>query len=327
MGGPAQHRNPPTRARPLRSRFLARLLLAGALACAACTPGGDAERTSPGQDPWRQGTGTSSHTITVDGRERAFLLYRPANLPAPAPLVVMLHGALGSARQAERSYGWNAQADQGRFLVAYPDGTNRTWAVGDGCCGGAGRSGVDDVAFVTRMVAEIGRRIPVDRSRVYASGMSNGGMLAYRLACTTDVFAAYGPVAATLLGPCPDPAPTSLIHVHGTADRRVRYDGAPSEGLVKVDGQAVEPLTARWSKTGRCARPQVTRRGDVTTTAASCPDGHAVHLIAVRGAGHQWPGSQPNTPAQERLRADPPSRALDATAAIWAFFATHPKPR
>ena len=79
-------------------------------------------------------------------------------------------------------------------------------------------SGVDDVAFITAMVERLKRALPIDDRRVYAAGMSNGGVLAYALACRTSLFAAIGVVAGTQVGRCEDPRPTSVIHVHGLAD-------------------------------------------------------------------------------------------------------------
>ena len=79
-------------------------------------------------------------------------------MPASAPLVVMMHGYSGSARQAERDYQWDGLADSGKFVVAYPDGLDRAWNVnGEGCCGRPGREGVDDVGFISAAVAEIAR--------------------------------------------------------------------------------------------------------------------------------------------------------------------------
>src|SRR5690348_4039108 len=86
---------------------------------------------------------SSTETITVDGRPRTFHLYRPATLANPAPLVLMLHGGFGDGAQAESACGWDAQADRGHFLVAYPDGLDRAWSVGGDCCGIPGRTGVD----------------------------------------------------------------------------------------------------------------------------------------------------------------------------------------
>jgi polyhydroxybutyrate depolymerase len=74
--------------------------------------------------------GSSSHTISVGGTSRAFLVYRPATLPAAAPLVVMLHGGFGTGAYAEKFYNWDAEAGSGHFVVAYPDGLHRAWNTG-----------------------------------------------------------------------------------------------------------------------------------------------------------------------------------------------------
>lgn len=255
-------------------------------------------------------------TVVVAGVERSYRLHTPAGLSGAAPLVVMLHGGFGSAEQAEDSYGWNAVADREHFRVAYPDGLNRAWNVGAGCCGRPGRDGVDDVGFVAAVVADVAG---TDPGRVYATGISNGGMLSHRLACDTDLFAAIGPVAGTLLGPCPDPRPVSVLAVHGLADRAVRFDGAPGTGVAEIDGPPVPAVLAAWRAADRCPAPTVTRSGPVTTSTADCPDGRTVSLVTVDGAGHQWPGSE-----SVRAAADAPSDALDATATLWAFFAAHP---
>jgi polyhydroxybutyrate depolymerase len=115
--------------------------------------------------------GSSSHTITVAGVSRTFLVYRPAVLPAAAPLVVMLHGGFGTGAQAERSYHWDAQADRGHFVVAYPNGMHRAWNTG-GCCGVPGRTGADDIGFITAMVSTIEHALPVSPRRVYATGIA-----------------------------------------------------------------------------------------------------------------------------------------------------------
>lgn len=278
--------------------------------------------------------GTTRETLQVAGRERTFRLYRPAgvSLTEPVPLVVMLHGGFGSGEQAEESYGWNAVADRDGFLVVYPDGLNRAWAVSQECCGAPARDGVDDADFIIRLVEDLSARLPVDTDRVYAAGISNGGMLAYRLACQTEVFAAIAPVAATLLGDCPTPRPVSLIHIHGDADRIVPYTGGPGRQIevgqgrlpTKVDGPPVPELAEQWRAVDRCDRPVRRADGPVTTSEARCPDGRGVTLITITGAGHQWPGG--TRPGNGRLRRlDPPSTALDATDTIWRFFQEHPR--
>src|SRR5580692_3112521 len=108
--------------------------LTSRLAAGASPSGPMASPSGPGTSPSAPGqpvpVGSSSHTISIGGLSRTYLLYRPASLPAAAPLVVMLHGGFGSGQQAENSYGWNAEADRGHFVVAYPNGLNRAWNTG-----------------------------------------------------------------------------------------------------------------------------------------------------------------------------------------------------
>ncbi|GAB3151767.1 PHB depolymerase family esterase [Amycolatopsis stemonae] len=283
------------------------LVLVLALALAGCAP-----------------PATSTRTVPVGGIERTYRLYRPAGLTGAVPLVLVLHGGFGSGEQAEAAYGWDAEADAGRFLVAYPDGVGRAWNAGGGCCGQPGRTGVDDVGFLTRLVADVSRAENVDPARVYATGISNGGMMAYRLACATTLFAAIAPDSATQLGDCPRPAPVSVLHLHGTADENIPYDGSPGRGVARIDGPPVPDVVARWREVDRCPAPATSTTGVVTTSAAICPGGRAVELITIAGAGHQWPGARGSRFDGRVPGIDPPSPALDATHVIAQFFAAHP---
>ncbi len=278
--------------------------------------------------PGAQGipVGQSSQTIQVGGVARTFNLYRPQGLPEPAPLVVMLHGGFGNGAQAERAYHWDNEADAGHFLVAYPDGLNRAWNAGT-CCGEPQRTNADDVGFITAMVGSIEQQVPIDRARVYATGMSNGAMMALRLGCQTDTFAAIAPVAGTLLTECSQARPSSVLQIHGTADERVPYGGGPGKafainGNPRVDGPSVESVNATWRAIDACAPPVSSTSGNVTTQTAGCPGGRTVELIAVAGAGQQWPGGEPS-PLAELAGIPAPSTALDATDTIWRFFGGH----
>jgi polyhydroxybutyrate depolymerase len=245
----------------------------------------------------------------------------------------MLHGGLGSGSQAEAAYGWNAKAASAGFVVAYPDGLNRSWAVSPTCCGPSAAAGVDDVAFITKVVTTVSGWLPIDGDRIYATGISNGGMLAYRLACDTTVFAAIGPAAATLSGPCPAPAPISIRHIHGTADTAIPYGGGPGRrdngghGRIPlgINGPPIEDLIATWRTTADCSAPTTRTAGVLTTTTATCPHGRAVDLITITGAGHQWPGAAPTGRPAGPFGRDHPTTALTATDTLWAFFTTHPK--
>ncbi len=250
--------------------------------------------------------GSTSHALSWGGLDRSYRLHIPDGLPTPAPLVVMLHGGFGSAEQAERAYGWDQLADSAKFVVAYPDGEGRAWNANGGCCGRPGRENIDDVGFIVAAVNDISANVGIDANRVYATGISNGGMMAYALACNTSVFAAIGPDSATQLDGCAAPHPTSVMHIHGTADRLIRYDGEPGMGLARIDGPAVPDLNAFWRGVDHCAPPTTTIDGAVTTSAADCADGRSVVLKTVDGGGHAWPPF--------------------ATGALWQFFTAQPGP-
>ncbi len=266
--------------------------------------------------------GTTEHGCGSTAFDRQYLVTVPENLQDGAPLVLVLHGGFGSAQQARQAYGWDELAASEGFVVAYPDGLGRAWNVGDGCCGTSGERGVDDVAFIEAVVDQLRIGVGVSADRVFATGMSNGAMLSYRLACDTDTFRAIGPVAGTILGPCDDPAPTSVIHIHGEADESVHLDGSPGTGAENIDGMPVPDVAALWREVDGCDDPVVTVDAEVTTSLADCRDDRAVELITIAGAGHQWPGSATSR-AQERAGAAEPYPGLDATATIWAFFAAH----
>ncbi|HMK11113.1 MAG TPA: PHB depolymerase family esterase, partial [Acidimicrobiales bacterium] len=278
------------------------------LVCASCrTTGGAASSGSASTIP----VGHSTQTLTFDGTPRSYLVYRPVGITGPAPVVVMLHGGFGSAQQAEDTYGWDAQADAARFIVVYPDGISKAWNAGT-CCGVPAATNIDDVGFISHIVDTLQADSAVDPKRIYATGMSNGAMLAYRLACSTDLFAAIAPVSGTILVPCDRAKPTSVLHIHGADDHNVPYGGGPGSavtitGAPRVDGPSVPADIATWRAIDKCDPPSTTTTGDVTTSTASCPGGRVVELITVAGAGHQWPGSKPNLLAQRVLGTDPPS--------------------
>jgi polyhydroxybutyrate depolymerase len=269
--------------------------------------------------------GASTHTIAVDGIQRSYIVYRPAGLSGPAPLVVMLHGGYGSAAKAERAYGWDAEADRAHFLVAYPNSVGVAWNTGGGCCGQAATKNIADVGFISAMVRQVSAQADVDPARIYATGISNGGILAYTLACQTTIFAAIGPDSATQLGSCDQPAPISIIHIHGTADTTIPYNGGEGSGSQHIDGPAIPSLNATWRGIDQCTQPVITTKDTVTTSIAACAGGRTVELISIAGAGHQWPGASPKPALQKLLHTDPPSTALDATSTIWDFFAQQHK--
>lgn len=278
--------------------------------------------------------GTIEGTLDPTGQRRTYRLYVPAVIdPAGPALVVALHGGGGNADQLERTIRLNRIAEREGFLVVYPDGSGRldeillTWNAGN-CCGYALDQQVDDVAVLRALVDELDLAYSIDRQRVYSTGMSNGGMMAYRLACeAADLFAAVAPVAGALnLEACDPSEPVSVLAIHGTADQHVLYEGGAP--IVQVDrhprqDRSVQDALTFWAGVNGCnLQPMVVQSGSVShETYLGCDPGRAVELLAIQGGGHAWPGAVKFTP-----RGDEPSMALDASEALWAFFEAHPKP-
>jgi polyhydroxybutyrate depolymerase len=268
---------------------------------------------------------TTRGQLEAGGISRTYRLFVPSSLDrsAPAALVVVLHAGLQNGEGAVRIGGWDAEAEEGGFLTVAPDGIGRTWNAGI-CCGRAGLGDIDDVSFLVALVAHVGAEHDIDLDRVYATGLSNGGLMSYRLACeASGTFAAVAPVAATLPVAC-DPAElVSILHIHGLADRNIPFEGGfgPS-GLQDVDWPPVRAGVERWVEIDGCAfEPQVEEQGMVITEVwGDCRGGTDVELVTIADGGHSWPGGQP-LPAG----FDPPSDAVDATPRIWAFFVAHSK--
>jgi polyhydroxybutyrate depolymerase len=274
-------------------------------------------------EPRRSAAG--EHTLTVDGRERGYLLHVPPGAEGPLPVLLVLHGGGGNARQVSAQTRLSELADETGFIAVYPNGTGRTslltWNAG-ACCGYAERQRVDDVAFVAALLDEVLADQPADPERVFVTGMSNGAMMSYRLACElSDRITGIAPVAgARNVTPCRPSRPVSVLAVHGTADELVPYAGGPparpAPGNETWVNASVADSVGFWVDQDGC-RPQPTERtdGDVTTaTYAGCAQGSEVVLHTVAGGGHAWPGG-----GRSRAEADPVPPEPDASRLIAEF--------
>jgi len=277
--------------------------------------------------------GDTTRTLNHDGRERSYIVYVPPTYDPtqPTPVVLVFHGGGGNAENARMMTGFDAIADAAGFIVVYPNGTGRrpdrllTWN-GGRCCAYALEQNVDDVGFVRALLTDLGTVANVDTQRIYATGMSNGAIMSYRLACELgDVIAAIGPVAATQnLDACTPARPVPVLHIHGDADRHAPYaGGVGAESLVGIPFEPVETTIDFWVQQNGCAAsPQVTQNDSIRHTVYSgCRQDAAVELYTVVGGGHAWPGGQPGWRG-----GDVPTTELDASQVIWNFFAAHPQP-
>ncbi len=301
-------------------------LLLAALACArTITP-------VPNQSsPASLSAGQTTRKLT---HERSYILFVPAsvNWSRPVPLVFVFHGGTGNAESAIHMSGFNDVADKNGFIVVYPNGTGRlsnekllTWNGGT-CCGWAQEKNIDDVGFVRAIVTDVQSLANIDSKRIYATGMSNGGILSQRLACeATDLFAAIAPVSGTLNFPtCKPSQPISVIEFHGTGDQHILYDGgAGPQSLVNVDFASVRDSVGFWTSFNRCgSQPQTNSFADIQhETWTGCVASTSVELYTIIGGGHAWPGGQGGWEG-----SDKPTQTISATNLIWDFFAAHPKP-
>lgn len=241
-------------------------------------------------------------SLDSGGEMRSYKLFIPANaMQGPLPLMIVMHGGLGNADETERTTGMNRIASANGFMVAYPNGTGarlmknrRTWNAGK-CCGPAAARNIDDVGFIHSMLADIARHHPLDRSRVYATGISNGAMMAYRLACEMPrEIAAIVPVSGTLaLNSCPGAQDIPVLHIHGSADSNVPYQGGMGENAIAGVAHRSVPETlqilaqAHGCKAGHNERAMP---DGSALTSWNCPQNAPVQLRLIPGGEHVWPG-------------------------------------
>ena len=293
------------------------LLYVATLACA---------RTAPASN-------NPLHILTFDDMERTYILHVPDSYDGsqPVPLVLDFHGGGGNASTQMRTSEFSALADEKGFIVAYPNGTGRhedkllTWNGGT-CCAYAVEHQIDDVGFIRAVIADIGGQYRIDPKRIYATGLSNGAIFSYRLACdASEIFAAIAPVAGTLnYIRCAPTQPVSVIHFHGTEDSHVGYNGGSGpDSLVDVPFKSVKESIDFWLSADHCdTTPQTETFSDIQhDTYSNCANGTAIELYTIIGGKHAWPGGGgPAWPG-----GDEPTQSISATKLMWEFFAAHPK--
>ncbi len=276
-----------------------------------------------------------THQVTWEAAQRSYLLHVPPNPSGRAlPLVIALHGAGENAAHFAAETAFAAPADAREVMVAFPDGTSnaqggRTFNARF-CCGEAVTRQVDDVGFIGAVIDDIARQYPLDRTRVYATGMSNGGMLTYVLAAVhPEWFLGIAPVSAaiggmtrggqTYLVPMPD-RPVSVMIVHGMRDPLVLYEGGSSTALSFPNHWklSVADALSFWATVDHCPNPP--EICDIAAGAlrsigyTGCAASSTVRLWAIKDGDHAWPGDI--FPAQDGSRS--------AAAEILAFFAGVP---
>jgi polyhydroxybutyrate depolymerase len=235
------------------------------------------------------GTTTVQRNVTVGGMRRSYLAVGPAKPHSHLPLLVVLHGRGFTAQQESVRTGFLSHAAQGAADIVYPMGVAESWNAGNGCCGGAVKAGVNDIAFVTSVVTDASRYFQSDPARVYLVGYSNGGKLAFQYVCDhPTTFTAFATYAAYPLGPCTNSTapPVPVLIGVGTRDPLVHSSAPP-----RTPTHAMEDGAAQWRVRNSCtAAATTTHVGPLTLTSwTSCKAGSAVETALYSGITHNWP--------------------------------------
>jgi polyhydroxybutyrate depolymerase len=280
--------------------------------------------------------GDHTRSIRVGDLDRRYLVHVPPlyDPEVAMPVVLAFHGGGANAASMAVFSGLDDKADETGFIVVYPEGTGRlrrmlTFNAGN-CCGHAAARNVDDVAFTRALLDDLGSVANIDARRVYATGMSNGAMMAYRVAAElSDRIAAI----ATVAGPmgtktCHPVRAVPVIHFHGDADEYAPFGGGRGRGVSGTDFHSVEHSVSAWVEANGCSRTATTgaledREDDGTSVKlvryADGTDGAEVVLVVIEGGGHTWPGREPRLGTLGRSTRD-----IVANDMMWEFFERHP---
>lgn len=267
--------------------------------------------------------GLAYYNLEFDGKKRFYMVYIPEGYSTSDtyPLVIYLH-----------SYGWGAQrgmdytrldqlADTYGFMIAYPS-ARPNWNSGIGDNPDWGTPDNDDAGLIGAMIDEINQAYGMDERRIYATGYSNGGFMAYLLACQLGhriaaVASVSGVLSISSLNECDPAHAMPIIQIHGTNDKFVPIDGA--SGWLSV-----EDTMNFWTIENKCTDKDLEVLDDIDPTDDStveiisytnCTDNSNIIYYKVINGGHTWPGADP-----PGYRAGNTNLDIDASFLIWDFF-------
>ena len=331
----------------MKSRFLVGV---GVLAAVGATIGGTAVAQRLGrlqqimqraeQQRSKQPADASATAITTpgdyrfsfvhDGIAREYLVHVPRSYRgAPTPMLVALHGGGGDADfQADDSkYKLISKSEEAGFIAVFPNGYSRmpsgilaTWNAG-ACCGAAQKNNVDDVGFIREVIHRVERQAAIDPARIFATGMSNGAMMSWRLACESPEIRAIAPVEGTdnTTGRCAPSHPVAVIEFHAADDPNVPFNGGVGVGPSHTNFISVPATQAKWVQLDRAdsnARRVLTASGAHCDLHAPKPGGAPVELCLTDTGGHSWPGGGTQQGRKQ------PSMAISANDLMWSFFSS-----
>lgn len=266
-----------------------------------------------------------SGSFMHNGVSRSYFYYLPANYnPNQAvPLILNLHGHTSNNTQQQFYTEFDPIADTAGFIMVYPQGTNSVYSGLPFWNYNIYLETADDIGFLNALIDTISSHHLIDASRVYCTGMSNGGFMSYFMALYSNRFAATasvtGSMAKTETGSPITPIP--IMEIHGTADASVPYNG-------DITMRPIEEVVTKWVNWNQCdPMPTMTPVPDINTTDGATAEhyvykngihGNTVEFYKIIGGAHSWPGALPvlGVTCQD----------FSASKEIWRFFSQYSRP-
>lgn len=277
-------------------------------------------------------SGRYTFSLTVNNLNRYYILHVPKNYDEKkaTPLIIFMHGGGGNMfyKSNDQKFNIISKSEEAGFIALIPNGysTNASgktafWNAGH-CCSDSRDHKVDDVAFIRAVINDAKTKVAVDNERIFASGMSNGAMMAYRLACEmSDVIKGIAAVAGTdNTIECKPERGVSILHIHAKNDDHVQFNGGigpgtPVDKSRVTDYVSVPKTIEKWIGLNHCS-PKPTRvleqAGAYCDLYQGCKDHSRVKLCVTKTGGHSWPGG--------KKRGKYTTSSLSAVDTLWEFF-------
>ena len=265
------------------------------------------------------------------GKTREYLVHVPRSYSGtPTPMLMALHGGGGDAdlQADDERYKLISKSEQAGFIAVFPNGYSRfssgilaTWNAG-ACCGGAQRDDVDDVGFLREVIRRVERQARIDRNRAFITGMSNGALMSWRMACeASDLIRGIAPVEGTdNTASCKPARPVAAIEFHSLDDDHIPINGGKGvSALTDTNFTSVGATQAKWVQLDHA---EASARRVLTVPGAHCdlhsakPGGVPLELCLTDAGGHSWPGGGTQQGRKQ------PSMAISANDLMWTFFSS-----
>jgi len=279
--------------------------------------------------------GDSQKILVSGGLQRSYFVHLPSRYNEESdavPLVLMLHGAGSNARMNRRITGMNETADKENFIAVYPNGTGLfnfmlSWNAGY-CCNYVEPLEVDDVAFLNLLISTLSKEYNIDLNKIYIAGFSNGGMMAYKLACElSDRIAAIAAISSAM--PVDECQPSDFVSVlvfHGKDDTVIPYQGGGATKLYikpfMFKHKPVVESISFWVKHNLCQGVSFKEKTSRINKEFYnfCAEETSVELYVADATGHAWPGGK-----KSWFLGDETEVGLSASQVVWDFFEKHSK--